>query len=397
MNKIIMCLVGLTLLTFQNVSAQGNFKDGFIITNENDTIYGQIAVKGSEKSYLSCLFLNGEGEQKEYSPLNIKGYSFIDGKSYTSQIIPNFFLERLVKGEASLYRYRNEFYLQKDGETHELKSQKIEALIGTRTTNRDDGKWKGILAYLFNDCEQAVKQINKGVRLHEKPLTKLVVTYNQCQNSSYVEVKSGKKWSRLEYGLMVGFSNNRIVSRNNIRFYSYLADEYVSNDPMVGLVANLRSPRLSERLSFQVEVQYSQSSYEELVVLEGPVTEYNRTTIDLSTISVPISVKFKFSQKKVDWFLQAGLSIDKQLSPETFLYRETVLPGNIVEVSPLFRAYIVGDVQTGLWSGAGITKSHGKFSSSLSVRYFFMSKLNPFGFFLANRHNLQVNYTLMKL
>ncbi len=100
------------------VSAQTNPVDGFIITNEGDTIHGTLDYLASRKNSEECHFKKeGESEFLVYKPGEIKGYRFLsDGvyyvtKTFTMDETPTtFFAEYLLKGGVNLYRYNQNGY-----------------------------------------------------------------------------------------------------------------------------------------------------------------------------------------------------------------------------------------------------------------------------------------------
>ena len=93
--------------------AQLNPKPGFIITNQNDTIYGTIDYLSDKKCAQECLFqANGENAYKTYQPGDISGYRFTDdGVFYVTKTFnidgaqKTFFAEYLLQGGVSLFRY----------------------------------------------------------------------------------------------------------------------------------------------------------------------------------------------------------------------------------------------------------------------------------------------------
>ena len=93
--------------------AQVNPQKGYIITNDNDTVYGTIDYLTDARNVKACLFKkNGEQEYKSLSPSDIKGYRLAgDGIYYVSRRFTVdekeelLFAEFLLHGGVSLYRY----------------------------------------------------------------------------------------------------------------------------------------------------------------------------------------------------------------------------------------------------------------------------------------------------
>ena len=110
MRKIILSLF--TLFLSIVVSAQENPEQGYIITNQNDTIYGMIDFRTNDVNSKQCLFKeNGSEEYRAYNPFDIVGYYFTGkNKFYVSKKFEyknksySIFAEYLVKGMMNVYR-----------------------------------------------------------------------------------------------------------------------------------------------------------------------------------------------------------------------------------------------------------------------------------------------------
>ena len=109
----------LTLVT----KAQVNPKEGFIITNQKDTIYGMIDYRTNTINAQQCVFkADDASEYVKYTPGQILGYRFKEnGKFYVSKKFDNneeFFAEFLVDGIMNLYRkekgFRQIYYLENE-------------------------------------------------------------------------------------------------------------------------------------------------------------------------------------------------------------------------------------------------------------------------------------------
>ena len=75
MNRIIFLLIN-TLISVK-LYAQINPKQGYVITNEGDTIHGTIDYRSDVRNARECRFAaEGEKEYKTLVPADIKGYRF---------------------------------------------------------------------------------------------------------------------------------------------------------------------------------------------------------------------------------------------------------------------------------------------------------------------------------
>ena len=119
--------------SFGMADAQLNFVDGYIITNENDTLYGKIkSTTPAQRSSNITFMEDGERERLKYKPFQIKGY-YIENQAYESKIydidpaLPYgyaVFMERINQGAVKVYYYWNtdkergftQTFLENDGD-----------------------------------------------------------------------------------------------------------------------------------------------------------------------------------------------------------------------------------------------------------------------------------------
>jgi len=392
MNKKIKLSIIILLVTIGSVFGQNDFRSGFIITLENDTIQGQADYRSNSKNYESCIF-RGEEWEKEYYPNQITGFGYDNDKFFSSQIIAGSFVEVLVIGDISLYRSKEKYHLKKDTSFFDLESiiEKIE--IDGKIGTQENGKWRGILTYLISDCLKNSNILTSNIKLDERSLTRLIVKYNKCKGAEFTEFKISKPWTKFDFGATLAISRSQIIT-NVEESYSYLDDTYNSIDPSIGVLIAISSPRITEKIAFQGELHLLKSTYSSLVELESP-TEYHDTFIELTTLSIPLSLKYSFPEKKYGFYLQGGINYDYHLSSDTKLLSEQVI-GNVVTTFPENSAFEVNDNQIGYWGGVGILKSYRKFKGSLAIRYFQMTALNKTKGFTANTNRISLNLILFK-
>lgn len=102
MKKVLLLL--LTLLFSSVIYSQENPERGFIITNNNDTIYGMLDFRTERLNSKQCAFkADTSDEYKTYTPDDIVGYRFMkNGKFYVSKQFEYEKLEKDIK--PSLHR-----------------------------------------------------------------------------------------------------------------------------------------------------------------------------------------------------------------------------------------------------------------------------------------------------
>ncbi|MFT7036614.1 MAG: hypothetical protein ACJA2S_005148 [Cyclobacteriaceae bacterium] len=394
MNKKITLTLFILLLTIGSSYSQSNFRRGFIITSKKDTIQGQVDYRSNSKNYKSCIF-KSEQLEKEYDPNQILGFGYTDDKFFTSQIIEGSFVEALIIGEISLYRSLDKYHIKKDTAIFDIESMIEEVNIDGKVRQMDKGKWRGVLIYLTSDCSTNLRSLIAELKLEEKSLTRFVIKYHKCIGAEFTEFKADIPWTQFDFGTTIGLSRSDIQIDDYAESFPYLDNSYTSIDPFIGLILNISFPRISERIALQGEVHFMKSSYSALVKLEGSSTQYHDTFIDLSTLSIPLSMKYSFPEKRFGLYLQAGLNYDHHLNASTRLLTEQAY-GNVVNTYPERAAFELSNNQFGYWGGIGLHKSYEKFRGGVTIRYVQMSTLNRTEDLFANNNKVSLSIILFK-
>jgi hypothetical protein len=77
------------MMSISSSVAQGDFRPGFIIKAEHDTVYGEVEFRSRGKSYEACK-LRKDGNTTEYNNQQVIGYGLIADKYYASGIIEGY-------------------------------------------------------------------------------------------------------------------------------------------------------------------------------------------------------------------------------------------------------------------------------------------------------------------
>ena len=108
-----------SLCMFQFIHSQTDFRQVYIITNTGEKIEGLINYREGVRSYNYCDFKRSDEQTiVSYIPNQIRGYGFENDKYYESKEIlsdnsspKTLFIEVLVKGNATLYKYKSQFFI----------------------------------------------------------------------------------------------------------------------------------------------------------------------------------------------------------------------------------------------------------------------------------------------
>lgn len=203
------------------ISAQRDFRPGFVILNNGDTVKGSIHYKATGTAVL-CTFRAGPTfVPTDYNPYELAAFRFDDGKFFVSRMIESepgpkkVFLEFLLKGKLNLYYMRDgsdHYYIEKEnGRLIELtEKEKIQIGAGGTQTVRPS-QFEGKLRSVMADCPAIYPEINR-TGLNHSSLIRLGKDYHEmvCTTEQCIVFERQKKPFRISVGLLVGYTFNRL-------------------------------------------------------------------------------------------------------------------------------------------------------------------------------------------
>jgi len=375
--KRLLLLTALIFITEISFS-QTDYRNGYVITNAKDTLFGLVDYREGGKAYKSCSYkVSKDQDAVTYEPTNIIGYGFEKDKTFQSreisiknQIPQVVFLEVIVKGLVSLYEYENTYFIEKgNGGLQQLINETREVFVEGKTITINTNQYIGTINMLVFDCAELRTKVQK-VRLTERNLTNLIEDYNQCKGDSSIVFKAKKPWTKTAIGVTGGLNISQL-NFNTIPGYEYLAGDFEGyNSPMIGASLDVLSPRLSERISFHADFLYLASTYYKYSQYsDNNFSDYrNYATIQLQQLKIPIGIRYTFPKRNFTPYLNVGVSSTIRLSSNSKLIQEvkfnSVVSTNENEAVPIRNA------QFGLWGGCGVLKSlTDKFSAFVELRY----------------------------
>lgn len=365
--KRITLLIFISIALYQNIYSQNDFRKGYIITNHNDTINGLIKYRENNSKYKICYFkLTKDEDITNYNPSQILGYRYLNDKVFITKEITRgnkfkekVFLELLVKGSVSLYRYLDVFYIMKgDDKLHELNNERVLVEKNGKKFYRHTNRHIAALSYLLSDCKSIKDKINR-VQYSEKQLTKLIELYNECTGELGISFKNEKLWFKSHFGLVIGVNSSQLNFSSDLKNTEHLTSGFNrENSIMPGLYFDFSSPRLNERASINVGLFYIPSTFTSFTIIESSLTrDYNNVVIEVEQLKIPLSFRYTFPKKSFTPYLSLGGSYTYHLSSSSLWIQER-------EVNDLVITYEsvpieVGDGQLGFWGGLGVKKPIG--------------------------------------
>ena len=323
MSKRNLTIVVLLLFSSSTVWAQRDYRKGYIITNQQDTVYGWIDYRGDIRNAKICSFKQTEnGQATDYTPSDIAAYRFNDSKFYISKNIGNpdapkqIFLEYLVNGLAKLYYYRDDntndhYYIENEGKFMELKIDEKEVEIDGKTQIKTMKTYVGILKATLNVWDMRNEIDN--ARLEHSSLINIAKNYHQyaCTDGSECIIYEKKKpLMALRIAPVVGvdlsilkmqeFDSDRI--RYNLP-KTYKPDP--STNFTVGVNLNFSMPRINEKIFLQMQTMYTKYYFFDTYESQQKGIDIHITS---NVLQMRLSIKYEYPKGKWRPTMAAGVA-----------------------------------------------------------------------------------------
>ena len=339
-------IIALLVLAGTGVLAQNDFRQGYIITNQQDTIHGWIDYRGDIRNVKICSFKKTETEQPaDYTPMDISAYRFNYSKFYVSKNIGSVdapkqvFLEYLVNGMANLYYYRDDgtndhYYIEKDGQIHELKIDEREVDIDGTIKIQTVKSYIGVLKAVLNVWDMN-SEIDK-TKLEHSSLINIAKDYHQyaCTDGSKCIIYEKEKPSRtLRVSPIVGVDLS-ILKMKNRDFEKYNLNP--STNLMIGVNLNFLMTRANEKFFLQMQAMYTKYYFFCAYESTRKVTDVH---ISSNVLQTGLAIKYEYPKGKWRPTFAAGAALillpDGTIEEITDnIYQGIVRPSSVVKEFP---------------------------------------------------------------
>lgn len=236
--------------------AQTDFRPGYVITNSNDTLYGEIDYRGDLLMGQVCKFRTNTHEIIEYTPYDIAAYRFPNNKYFVSKEVAGkkVFLEFLIKGQANIYYMRDEtgdyYFIDKDNvPLIEIPYwEGIREIEGRRYFYATETHL-GILYQYMQDAPDIHMQIKQMKKPEHKTLIKLAENYHNAvctDGSSCIVFEKKQPFTKVAMDVVGGKM-----------YYKNEGSSFIG-----GILLNFWMPRVNENIYFRTGLSYSQ--YEDI-------------------------------------------------------------------------------------------------------------------------------------
>lgn len=310
--------------------AQPDFRKGYIVTNQRDTVQGFLNYRESAKNFEFCEFATSpEAKVTRYGPEEIRAYKFDEDKLMVSTDIAISgeekrwcFLEVLVAGKMILYKYRSH-YLVKDTEDkiYELIRETENTALNGRPMVREINRYIGILKYLMRDCPGLQKEI-EDADLSERDFTELVEKYNQCTGIETVSYKQEKPWFHAVPGIVAGIVSTSYTYETIV---NEIPDDFNKDVSFsVGVDCEISLPRLNEYFSFYTGLFYLHNqlrAYSEGLNSSNMLYR-NDLGARFNQLQLPLTLRYTFPERQVTPYINAGVGVVFLVKPSDYWIQE---------------------------------------------------------------------------
>jgi hypothetical protein len=264
-------------------------------------------------------------------------YGLSNGRVYESKEIRignstrRVFLERLVKGDITLYYYRgkkiNTFFILADSVFREL----------PRYDSQKQLIYKTLLKELSMKCPGISTWVS-NVQYTRSSLTIFVQSTNNCDV---------RPIQQFRYGFLTGYNSERLslpekneteLTKFNFKWEGNMMLGFFADQPLPGRSFSILAQAVYTKSGFSYNYR---SKYEDMDVV-----------LNTSMISFPVSLKFSIPFMKSRPYIHAGGIYGFHLKNKACIYKSSI-SGNVVEVVGTNTSPIISGSQLGYISGAG--------------------------------------------
>lgn len=345
-----------------SVKCQNIFRKGIVIQTSGDSLHGFIKLQGKRFAPEKILFRqHNKSTDQQLSIADVDAIMLPEYRFYKKiKLNENDVLSQyLIQGDANLYSWNKQFYIEKEGEIFPLAIDETKVSKGTggsETYIHRKKTYIGILKSVMNDCPSLSTQLDR-VSLTEPSLTETVKEYNICVGSNPYIFKEKIPLYRISISPLIGVSYTRLdVSYPNQFYYVYgffdsMDFEELNISPGIGF--NISSPRIDDRVSLYLEARYLKTSFTERVIFPIATFDDNEIKLSYSYLYFPVMVQNDFPIRiNQSIYFKFGLLLTFNLSNE---YQHTKWASNLPNTNPIVddNDFDFHSSQTGITGGIG--------------------------------------------
>lgn len=247
-------LLGIFIST-RLIHAQTDFRAGYIVRFNGDTLYGKIDYRGDLSMSMVCKFQSTDSRVTEYSPYDIAAFRFIDSKFYVAREVygKHVFLEYLIKGQVNIYYLRDlkgdHYFIDKEGEKlAEMPYEEKFKQVDDKEFYYESTRHIGFLNYYMQDAPELKTRIQHLNKPTHQNLIRLAEDYHHavCANGPCIVYEKQLPFLKVNLQVVSGiisFTEGSTLSGKT----------YMQN----GVLAHFWMPRANEKVYFETGMLYT--------------------------------------------------------------------------------------------------------------------------------------------
>ena len=372
------------ILGIIQTSAQSDFRSGYIVKNNNDTLYGLIDYRGNKANARECIFRKNEkSEVVKFQPNEINTYRFTDSKYYVSKFVntgekeEEIFLEYLINGIVSIYYYSDmigdHYFIEKEkGKLINLKNESKEVIIDMTKYIRETKDYVGILRYLLSDSPMMLNKVNTAT-LNRQALIKLASDYHYsiCSDKSCIIYERKPTKIKFEFGPLIGYNIELITARSK----AFAGEYYFKNSkfttayfPAFGFFVKSNMPFISECLFVQYEGTFAKSTAKSVAPVNVFDMTFEEFFIERQAYNQSLLFRYEFPRGIIRPAFEFGLFANKYTDNTHCIETLHFLDGSTYYNGSQY-LYWTPMLDCGFSLGLGLSTTILKRNAHLDVRY----------------------------
>lgn len=317
-NDILKYFLFICILTFPLLAeGQSNYKKGYVITLNDDTIHGKVNDRGDYRNTQACWFKQGKNSKViKYLPSDIKAYRIIGDNYYMSRqiykkgIAASTFVEVLIDGKVNLYYYikgkKTSFFIEREnsdqliGLTNEKLSEFYRPLPDNPVSYSKDyyltnTAYLDTLSSVFRD-DQKIQKTLHTTSYYRKSLIRVTKNYinDVCKGEDCLTYEKDITKKNPRVGVFTGMQVSQVSFYADKNQTEKITTNAIISAP-IGAFVNVPLPIINDRFSVQLELVHHNIHYSQ------EITSPSIKSIELNTtpISVPLSLKYEITREKL--------------------------------------------------------------------------------------------------
>jgi hypothetical protein len=324
--RICICLIILSLFNITCYS-QKDFRSGYVIDNNLDTIKGLLNNRSNRINSEKCEFKKTvKAKTIVYYPNDINSYTLSNNRHYVSKTIningeeKHVFLEFLVKGIVDLYYYNEGleeyFYIDIDGGLVQLNNNEIEVFDENGAKHiRYTNQYKGVLQGLFGNVPELNWQIiNSKFELASlinltKEYHRMVCTDEVCID--YTKMRKLDIFCEVFFG--ADFSFMGLASSHD-----YAKDL----KPIIGTNIRFKDNRYNSKINLLIGLNMSKHSFSggfRNTLIYAHRTMSHGVDLNCTLLRIPITLEYEFLSGRFKPNLSLSFINSIFLNPEYYV------------------------------------------------------------------------------